>query len=113
MKVVKIRNGKRLCLDGELTVSNAAALREGLLAALAQGDQVELDLEEVTAIDLAGLQLLCSAHRTAVAGEKSLTLKGTLPPALQQACAGAGFDLHRSCRFNRGVNCFCAGGREK
>jgi ABC-type transporter Mla MlaB component len=113
MKVVELRNGRRLSLEGELTVSNAADLRQGLLAALEQSDRLELDLDAVTAIDLAGLQLLCSAQRTAMAGEKSLTFKDALPPALQEACANAGFDFYRSCRCNQGADCFCAGGREK
>ena len=97
MKVVELRNGRSLCLEGELTVSNAADLRQGLLEALEQSDRLELDMDAVTAIDLAGLQLLCSAHRTAVAREKSLTLKDELPPPLQEACVNAGFDFHRSC----------------
>lgn len=113
MKVMELRNGKRLCLEGELTISNAADFRQGLLEALEQGDCLELDLDAVTAIDLAGLQLLCSAHRTAVAGEKSLTLKDSLPPALKEACANAGFDFYRNCRCNQGTDCFCAGGREQ
>lgn len=75
----------QLCLEGELTVANGAALRERLLAAMEMGDRVEIDLERVTAVDLAGLQLLCSAHRTSVEKGKVLTLKDQAAEVLRQA----------------------------
>lgn len=110
MKGVQRRERKRLSLEGELTVSNAAVLRERFLEALAQSEQVEIDLDGVSAVDLAGLQLLCSAHRTAVAQGKALTLKDGQVPALQQARAMSGFVFTRSCRFNPSADCFFAGG---
>ena len=113
MKVVRLQKGIRLCLEGELTVSNATALREGFLEALGQSDQVEIDLDEITAVDLAGLQLLCAAHRTAVAKGKTLTLKDTQVPALVQARAVSGFVFHRSCRFNPAGDCYWVGGIEQ
>lgn len=113
MKGVQRMEKKRLCLEGELTVSNAAPLRERFLEALKQNDQVEIDLDQVTMVDLAGLQLLCSAHRTAVAQGKTLTLKNPLVPALQQARALSGFIFNRSCRFNPAGDCFCVGGMEQ
>ena len=113
MKGVQRKESKPLCLEGELTVSNAVVLRERLLEALGQSDQVEIDLAGVTAVDLAGLQLLCSAHRTAVAQGKILTLKDTQAPALQQARALSGFVFNRSCRFNPAGDCFCVGGIEQ
>lgn len=109
MKGVQRKERLRLCLEGEVTVSNAAAFRERFLEALKQSDQVELDLDEVRAVDLAGLQLICSAHRTAVAQGKTLTLKDGQVPALQQARAMAGFVLNRSCRFNASAECFFVG----
>lgn len=110
MKGVQSKERLRLCLDGELTVSNAAAFRERFLEALKQSDQVEIDLDAVRAVDLAGLQLLCSAHRTAVVQGKTLTLKEGQVPALQKARAMSGFVLNRSCRFNPSADCFFVGG---
>ena len=54
----------------EWTVWQAAAIRASLLERLAAGERLELDLGEVAEVDLAGLQLLCSAHRTADAQGK-------------------------------------------
>jgi len=110
MKGVQRRERKRLSLEGELTVSNAVALRERFLKALGQSDQVEIDLAGVSAVDLAGLQLLCAAHRTAAAQGKTLTLKDGQVPALQQARTMSGFVFNRSCRFNPSADCFFVGG---
>lgn len=100
----------QLRLGGELTVANGAGLRERLLAAMEASDRVEIDLDQVTAVDLAGLQLLCSAHRTAVEQGKVVTLKDQSAPVLRQVRVSAGFVFHRSCRFNPDAACFWVGG---
>jgi len=63
---------KLLVLEGELSVSNAAALRRRLLDAL-QGP-LDVDLSAVTHIDCAGLQLLIMLSREARARSIPLTL---------------------------------------
>lgn len=52
-----------LCLEGELTISQAAALKPRLLDALT--GPLDVDLSGVTAIDGAGLQLLVMLSREA------------------------------------------------
>lgn len=55
-----------LLLDGPLDIQRVIARRKDLAAPPAQpADPVILDLSEVTACDTAGLQLLCSAQRSA------------------------------------------------
>ncbi len=58
-------------LATEWTVWQATAIRDALRDRLATGEPVDLDLGGVSKVDLAGLQLLCSAHRTADAQGKS------------------------------------------
>lgn len=77
MKTVQLR------LDGELSIYRAAALKETLLAPLAAGTLIELDLTEVTDIDSAGLQLLMLAKRAALAGGGDLQLCASSPPVLE------------------------------
>jgi anti-anti-sigma factor len=112
MNMLREENRLLISLAGELTVSNAATLRTGILEALGQGEQVELDLEGVSEVDLAGLQLLCSAHRSALAQGKTLTLINAQIPALEKARQAAGFVFHRSCKFNPAGECFWIGGRK-
>jgi len=47
-----------VALDGELTVYQAAALKETILSSLTRGGAIRVDLSGVTAIDGAGIQLL-------------------------------------------------------
>ncbi|RJX23147.1 MAG: STAS domain-containing protein [Desulfobulbus sp.] len=113
MNDTKSNDQRQLLLEGELTVNQAAILRRKLLDALAEGDWLEIDLDQVTAVDLAGLQLLCSAHRTAAAEGKRLTIKNTMVPALQEARTVSGFIMQQGCRFNSGTDCFWVGGMEQ
>ena len=64
----------RLALDGEMTIYNAVATKEKLLAALAAAQELELDLGQVAEIDTAGCQLLILAKREATRLGKSLHL---------------------------------------
>lgn len=87
-----------LALSGALTVEHAEEARQALLAALEQAKLLTLDCTGVTAIDLSGLQLLCSAHRTASLGQRQLHLASPLPQPLRQACCAAGFTRLQQCR---------------
>lgn len=58
--------GCRLRIEGEMTVSSAAGLRDELLAAQPRaGDaEIEVDLSGVSEIDTAGLQLMLQFKRS-------------------------------------------------
>jgi len=51
-------NSQRLSLTDDLTIYHALEQKTALLDALANSDELELDLMQVGAIDTAGLQLL-------------------------------------------------------
>ncbi len=55
-----------LFLQGELTVDRMADFKNELQQSLNSTDSLEIDLDQVTKVDLACLQLFCSAHRTAI-----------------------------------------------
>lgn len=113
MKVIQQKDKTYICLGGELTIHNVAVLRDGLLQVLGRNDRFEIDLEGVTALDLAGLQLLCSVHRSALAQGKTLSLNKRLVPVLLQAREVAGFVLNQSCRDNPAADCFWVGGMQE
>ena len=52
-------------LEGAVSVTSAAELKELLVQALAYGTELHLDLEQVAEIDTAGMQLLWAAEREA------------------------------------------------
>ena len=89
-------NGHILSLRGSATLPYAAALKEALVAALEAGNNISVDAQEVDEFDLAGLQLLGTAHHSAVAQGKTLQLQNG-QPAFYEAVRAAGFDRKKSC----------------
>ena len=72
-----------LALDGELNIYRAQALREPLLALLAQdAPLLTIDLSGVSEIDSAGVQLLMAAKRQAQATDRRLVLVGHSPSVI-------------------------------
>ena len=69
-----------LTIEGELTIRNGAALREQLRTALAENDEVELNMAAVSEFDSAGLQLLIAAKKSAVAAGKTLRFTDSSRP---------------------------------
>jgi anti-anti-sigma factor len=59
------RTGKaaRVTLMGELTIYSVAEIKAGLADAMSGSDEVEVDLQGVTEMDTAGLQLMLIAKR--------------------------------------------------
>lgn len=80
----------RIPLTGELTIYQAAAIKQQLEQALEQShhdlEPVQLDLSGVTEIDGAGLQLLLATARSASGTETQLSLH-QVPESIQQLFA--------------------------
>lgn len=85
-----------LHLDGALTIQEVAELKTLLQQALSQSDRVVVDCSKAKKVDFPWLQLLCSAHRTAVRAGKSLVLANA-PALLKTLKTEAGFGRHCSC----------------
>jgi anti-anti-sigma regulatory factor len=98
-----------LRLSGALTVENAGELRNAFLAALATATTVTVDLGEVQAADIAGLQMFCSAHRTSLAGGKKLFFNRRVPEAFRQAVETAGLLRSQGCSLNPRSDCLWTG----
>lgn len=55
----------RIDILGDLNIFNAAEQKQRLLAALEAGNEVEVNLSEVSEIDSAGIQVMVAAKREA------------------------------------------------
>ena len=89
-----------LKLESTLTLASVSEVREKLRAALASGDPITVDAEALDEIDLAGLQLLCAAHRGAARQGQTLEVLGaggSACPAIEQAVAALGFGRDAAC----------------
>ena len=80
----------RLELSGALTIVRAEQVKESLLKGFAAAEQLVCDLAGISEIDIAGLQLLCAAHRYAVAQGKTLLLSG-IGTSVDELARQAGF----------------------
>lgn len=81
----------RIVCEGDLGVAEAAQLQGLLQEALAEADSVAIDLEKVTGIDLAILQLFYSGHCTAKSRGKELALINDTNGLMAQIKDTAGF----------------------
>lgn len=72
-----------LKLSGDLTIYHAQELKNVLLEALAESDELELNLAEVSDMDTAGFQLLVMAKRTALENSKELRLSEHSPVVIE------------------------------
>jgi len=96
---------KTLTYSGEISLSEVGTLAEEIKSALAEADQVRVDLVAVDDVDLSVLQLLCSAHRSAAGVGKHLILDGAISAGLSRKVVDAGFHRHLGCSFVNGHNC--------
>jgi anti-anti-sigma regulatory factor len=81
--------------EGVLGVDRASELRKELLEAFASSSTVVLNLEAVSDIDVACLQVLYAARKSAVAASLDFVIKGSLPPRSLERLHAAGFLSHK------------------
>ncbi len=86
-----------LNLEGPLTIERAGELKDALLPALSDTGPIVLRLEKATDADIAGLQLLCSAYRTALGAGRRLLIEGPVPEAFRRAVEDGGFTRCAGC----------------
>jgi anti-anti-sigma factor len=98
-------NSVRLALSGELTIAHALEIREAFLALLAKARDAEIDLSEATGIDVSGLQILCSLHRSSVAKGVSVCLKKGVPDDLVETIRTAGYLRDKGCSLDAAGTC--------
>ena len=65
----------RWCASGDMTIYSAAVMKQRVLASMeSAGDDVLLDLSQVTELDTCGLQILLLAERQAASEGRRLKL---------------------------------------
>jgi ABC-type transporter Mla MlaB component len=102
-------DGLRLVLTGELTIAHAAPLREALLEITSREKDACVDLSGATGIDVSGLQLLCSLHRTAVGKGLNVSLEKGIPEDLVEVIRTAGYLRDKGCRLDTPGTCLWKG----
>lgn len=94
-----------LMLEGRLTLEHIRKMHEELSVSLENVQHLDVDLSGVTEMDLAFLQLLCSAHRTATTMKKTLSLTENIPEVFRQAIEDNGYPRQCGCSLDVSGTC--------
>ncbi len=105
-------NAGLLTLEGEIGIEQAEELKSALVSALGSVDRLMVDVERVTAAGLPCLELLCSAHKTALSMNKELQLSDNLPEEFLRAVRDSGYTRHAGCELDEHESCFWLAGEE-
>jgi len=84
-----------LKIEGELTIQNAKSLKQALMDALDKLQVCRLDLNSLTRIDLAAIQLLYSAHKSAEGASKTIELTDGPNDIFKKGVEAAGYSWKR------------------
>jgi ABC-type transporter Mla MlaB component len=103
---VKYDNKVTIVLKGDLTVKNAAKMKSNIVKALKNCETVAISFGGIRKVDLSCLQLLCSAHRSAVRREKMMYFESDIPPHLNDLAMISGFLRLEGCQLECGKGCF-------
>ncbi len=98
-----------LTLRGELKQNHADELKAHLRRSLDYVGRIVVNCEKVTGVDLACLQVLCSAYRFSQALHKEFSFVGHRPELFLQAvrrsgyehCVGCGLECDNGCLWGR------------
>jgi ABC-type transporter Mla MlaB component len=88
-----------LRLKGDLTIQHAAALKELLVQQLEGSTRLNLLLCKEIDFDLSTLQLLCSAHRSAISRDRDLAVFLEDRATFDVLVTASGFKRGRPCRL--------------
>lgn len=115
MEFLKERSGSgTVRLEGELNIQNAGRLKETLVKAFAEVEALSLDLGGVTGIDIACMQVLCSAHKTFLTSNKSFTVRGRVAPSFERSVRDGGYATTAGCDADPQCTClWIIGGRDE
>lgn len=98
-----------LILNGELTLNSAYKLKRLLIESLEKANNVIIRVEKITEMDISCLQLLCSAHRTAVNLKKILVLNRPGKGLFTDTVKSAGYSRLKACNLGIDKSCLWVG----
>jgi len=92
-----------VALGGELTIAHAQELWTSLKEAVDGYGSVVVQLGDIVDVDLSCLQLLCSAHKSAMKQKKTLAFGEHVPAMFNQVFADTGFIRDTGCSLDSGA----------
>jgi ABC-type transporter Mla MlaB component len=99
-----------VALAGRLAIDTAPELLMLLRTQLPTAHRTKLDVASLTEVDLSGMQLICSACRTAQEKGHSFNFSESPAPCVQEAIGVIGLQRHTTCKHNTQNPCLWCGG---
>ena len=104
-------NGDIIITSGDrLTIETAAEFARLVREALEASKNVAVEFEPALEIDITGLQILCSACKTAASVGQTFSYHGPQPEALAALISASGAERHALCKHNNNSTCIWFGG---
>jgi anti-anti-sigma regulatory factor len=104
-------NGEIIITSGDrLTIETSAEFSRIVLEALETSRNVEIEFDPTIELDLTGMQILCSACKSAAQSGKTFSCHGPQPQALADIIASSGAERYAACKHNNKSNCIWFGG---
>lgn len=104
-------NGEIIVTSGDrLTIENAAEFTRIIREALEAAHLVAVEFEPAVEIDITGVQILCSACKSAADSGKVFSYHGPQPQALTDIITSSGAERHSACKHNNNSSCIWFGG---
>jgi len=94
------------CLTIEAVDDFARIIRE----AFDRTTHILIEFDPLLEIDITGLQILCSACKSAAACGKTFSYRGALPQTLTDIISRSGAERHPVCKQNNNSTCIWFGG---
>lgn len=104
-------NGEIIVTSGDrLTIETSAEFSRIVREALEASNKVAIEFDPSVEFDITGVQILCSACKSAAQNGKTFSYHGPQPQALADIISGCGAERHGVCKHNNNSNCFWFGG---
>jgi anti-anti-sigma factor len=104
---------KAVTIGGAMTIRHVPEIKAVLLKAMAACGTLLVDLQGVTAIDPVGFQVICAAHRLAMAEGKQFSIIKSGNQTIETAMQSTGFFRHTGCVEDTEQSCAWIGGRQE
>lgn len=98
----------RLC--GRLAIDTGSELLEILKKHLPLKQKINIDVSRLSEIDITGMQIFCSACRTAMENSQIFTFTGSIPVCIKESINKMGLQNHTNCERNVDIPCIWLGG---
>lgn len=90
---------------GDLSLRRVTEVKNEFAALVDSAKNIRASFVDVEDVDLSFVQVLCSAHRTALEAGKKFEITGSLPESFLRLIEDTGLNRHVGCSFGCEADC--------